>query len=86
MGNLIAENLVLKGLNFCGLKRESTAIPLRIMNNLLENAREKGNELWVTTQDISKAYNLVSLESLRTALSQIDISARLIDWIINLIN
>uniref|UniRef100_U9SLD6 Reverse transcriptase domain-containing protein n=1 Tax=Rhizophagus irregularis (strain DAOM 181602 / DAOM 197198 / MUCL 43194) TaxID=747089 RepID=U9SLD6_RHIID len=54
----------LRRLNFCGLKEQDIAILLRLMNNIIEDARENGRELWVVTQDMMKVYDSVSLESL----------------------
>ncbi|RGB29197.1 hypothetical protein C1646_766911 [Rhizophagus diaphanus] len=68
LSTVLTNNKVLHRLNFCGLKGEDTAIPLRLMNDIIENARENGRELWVVIQDMMKAYDSVSLESLQLAL------------------
>ncbi|EXX74277.1 hypothetical protein RirG_052590 [Rhizophagus irregularis DAOM 197198w] len=84
LSTILTNNKVLRGLNFCGLKGENTAIPLRLMNDIIEDARENGKELWVVTQDMMKAYNSVSLESLQLALRRLDILEKFILWITGL--
>ncbi|CAB4437194.1 unnamed protein product [Rhizophagus irregularis] len=81
---ILTSNKVLRGLNFCGLKGEDTAIPLRLMNDIIEDARENGRELWVVTQDMMKAYDSVSLESLQLALRRLDIPEKFVIWITGL--
>ncbi|CAB4416101.1 unnamed protein product [Rhizophagus irregularis] len=84
LSTILTNNKVLRRLNFCGLKGEDTAIPLRLINDIIEDAREKGRELWVVTQDMMKAYDSVSLESLQIALRRLDIPEKFILWIIGL--
>ena len=84
LSTILTNNKVLRGLNFCGLKGEDTAIPLRLMNDIIEDARENGRELWVVTQDMMKAYDSVSLESLQLALRRLDIPEKFILWITGL--
>ncbi|EXX64498.1 hypothetical protein RirG_142120 [Rhizophagus irregularis DAOM 197198w] len=81
---ILTSNKVLRRLNFCGLKGEDTAIPLRLMNDIIEDARENGKELWVVTQDMMKAYDSVSLESLQLALRRLDIPEKFVIWITGL--
>lgn len=61
LGNIIKDNNILKGYNFCGLKGESTDIPIHILNNLIEDAKEKQQPIWCAFQDMSKAYDSISL-------------------------
>ncbi|GBC36358.2 ribonuclease HI, putative [Rhizophagus irregularis DAOM 181602=DAOM 197198] len=84
LSTILTNNKVLRGLNFCGLKGEDTAIPLRLMNDIIEDARENGRELWMVTQDMMKAYDSVSLESLQLALRKLDIPEKFILWITEL--
>src|SRR6266498_3329760 len=86
LSRLLKSTNVLKGLNFCGLKEEGTSDPLQIMNNLMEDAREHNKELWIATQDMRKAYDSVSLKSLKLALLRIDLPAPFVNWISDLFN
>jgi hypothetical protein len=45
LSTILTSNKILRRLNFCGLKGEDTAIPLRLMNNIIKDARENGKEL-----------------------------------------
>ena len=58
------EHSVLKRLNFCELKGKGTSIPLHVINSLMEDAKEQKKELWIATQDMSKAYDSISLQGL----------------------
>ena len=77
---------ILKGLNFCGLKGEDTSAPIQLINGLFEDALENNKELYFVTQDMKKAYDSVSLESLRLALRRIEVPETLTNWIIELFN
>ncbi|EXX71986.1 hypothetical protein RirG_073630 [Rhizophagus irregularis DAOM 197198w] len=54
------------------------------MNDIIEDARENGKKLWMVTQDMMKAYDSVSLESLQLALRRLDIPEKFILWITGL--
>ena len=41
----MVEHNILEGSNYAGLSGNSTAGPVHIMNNILEDARQKNNEL-----------------------------------------
>jgi hypothetical protein len=45
LSTILTSNKILRRLNFCGLKREDIAIPLRLMNDIIEDARENRKEL-----------------------------------------
>ncbi len=81
---ILSTHQVLKSFNFCGLKGEDTTTPLATLQNVLEDAREFKKELWVVTQDMKKAYNSISIDSLRLALAWIAIPPLCINWILNL--
>ena len=75
---------MLKGPNYVGLKGSSTAIPIHTICNIIEDAREKNNELWITAQDMAKAFDSVSLTPLRRALLRIKVPDPIINLIIDL--
>src|ERR1043165_5669702 len=62
---------VLQGPNFAGLEGGSTNEPLHILNNVLEDARNRKKELWLLFQDMAKAFDSVSITGLNKALQRI---------------
>src|SRR6266542_2545201 len=68
LSQILSDNLILTGYNFCGLKEESTVTPLNVLNNIMEDAKEHRKELWILTQDMAKAYDSISMEGLRMSL------------------
>jgi exonuclease III/ribonuclease HI len=84
LDKIIVKHNILQGPNFAGLSGDSTAGPIHIMNNIIEDARQKNNELWVLFQDMRKAFDSVSLEMLKKALLRIKLPNTLINFIISL--
>ncbi|GET04717.1 reverse transcriptase family protein [Rhizophagus clarus] len=84
LGQILTRHQILKGLNFCGLKGEDTSIPLKIFNDIIEDAKANKKLLYATTQDLKKAYDSLPLASLRMALLRIDIPTNIVNWIIDL--
>ena len=62
---------VLKGSNFAALPLDSTFEPIRIINEVIQDAIEKDRELWILAQDLGKAYDRVNLFMLDKALQRI---------------
>ncbi len=53
LSSLCQEHNILQGLNFCGLKgKVQTDSPLHIINNVIEDAKQKNGEAWIITQDM----------------------------------
>jgi len=77
---------VLEGPNYTGLSGDSTASPIHIMNNILEDARQKNKELWVLFQDMKKAFDSVSLEMMEKALERIKLPELTIRFLLSLYN
>ena len=80
---LAKEDYILGENNFAALQGRSTLEPIHILNNVMEEARENGKELWVLLQDMSKAYDLVNREHLWRALKRIKIPEKFINIIRN---
>ena len=78
------ENEILKGPNFAGLPGCSTENPIHIMNMLMEDAKEKGKEMWILFQDMRKAYDSVSLEMLQLALRRIKVPEKTIGFVLSM--
>ena len=81
---IIRKNNILEGSNFAELIESSTESPIHILSMIIEEAREKNKELWIMLQDMKKAFNSVSLESLKLALQRIKIPALGQSFIIDL--
>ncbi|GBC12179.1 reverse transcriptase domain containing protein [Rhizophagus irregularis DAOM 181602=DAOM 197198] len=82
-----ADNQVLQGGNFAGLPGGSTDIPIKMLDAIIHQRRfdkTDDQELWIVSQDISKAFDSIDLNMLRLALIRLHIPSLLIKFIINL--
>src|SRR5579859_3598277 len=77
---------ILGDFNFVALPGSSTIEPINILNNLIEDTREKNKELWIMFQDMSKAYDYVNRGNLSKALERIKIPKSFIQLIENAFN
>ncbi|CAG8745602.1 13953_t:CDS:2, partial [Rhizophagus irregularis] len=59
---ILKDNNVLKANQFAGLPKQSTFEPIRIMNEVIQNSIDNNNELWILSQNMGKAYDLVQEE------------------------
>ena len=82
LGGICKDKNILRGPNFAGLPGESTMEPIHLLNNICEEAREKGKELWILFQDTAKAYDTISLEMLERALKRIKIPSKMLNLIV----
>ncbi|GBC07992.1 hypothetical protein RclHR1_07840005 [Rhizophagus clarus] len=82
--DILQDHNVLCNANYCGLKGESTVSLIRLINNLIEDAKENSKELWIVLQDISKAFDSISLDFLELALIRICLPNHAVRCIINL--
>ncbi|PKC54906.1 hypothetical protein RhiirA1_476465 [Rhizophagus irregularis] len=71
--SLIKTRLIILLDNHAGLPERSTEAPLRIINTCIEDAKKNNKELWLTFQDLSKAYDGVDIKMLKLALRRIKI-------------
>ena len=84
LNKVLTKYSILEGPNFAGLTGNSTAVPIHILNNILEDARQKGNELWILFQDMHNAFDSVSLKILKNVLTRIKLSDIIINFILSL--
>nr|CAG8567925.1 9876_t:CDS:2 [Entrophospora candida] len=56
IAKIFLNNRILKGNQFAGLPGTSTFEPIHIINEIIQDAREMKNEIWILFQDLSKAY------------------------------
>src|SRR5438552_18299967 len=75
---------ILEGANFARLSRNSIASPIHLLNNILEDSKQKNKELCVLFQDICKAFDSVELKILKKALIRIKLPEGIISLIMSL--
>jgi len=80
----MVEYNILEEPNYAGLSGNSIASLVHIMNNILEDARQKNNELWILFQDIRKAFDSVGLEMLKKSLERIKLPKNAVSFILSL--
>src|SRR5260364_317404 len=56
-------------------------IPIHILNNIVEDARENNKELWILFQDMRRAFDSVPLNMLKRLLCRIKIPNHIADFI-----
>src|SRR6266511_2157315 len=75
---------ILKGLNFAGLPHKSTAEPLCLLDNILQDAKDYNKELLIYSKDMSKAYDRVNIYMLQKAMNRLKLPLSFITFITNL--
>jgi hypothetical protein len=70
---ILKENNVLKGFQFAGLPLNSIFEPIRILNEIIQDANKNKKDLWFLALDMSKAYNRVNIYMLEKVLQQIKV-------------
>ncbi len=81
---ILKENDVLKGNQFAGLPLNSTFEPIRIINEIIQDANENNKELWILSQDLGKAYDRVNIHMLEKAMKRLKIPDSFTKLITNL--
>src|SRR2546423_10435348 len=80
----MVQHNILKGNQFAGVPGSSTFEPIRIINEIIEDAREKDKEIWILFQDLSKAYDRVNIHMLYKVLKRLKIPQSFCNIIQNL--
>ena len=62
---------ILSPLNYVALPGNSTSTPIHILNNIIEDSYYNNKELWLLSQNMSKAYNSVNMSLLQKSLERI---------------
>jgi hypothetical protein len=73
LSTILKDNNVLKANQFTGLPKQSTFEPIRIINEVIQDAIDNNNELWILSQDMGKAYDRVNIFQLKKAMDRIKI-------------
>ena len=72
--------------NFVALPYSSTTQPIQILTNILQEVQTQNKEIWLLSQDMSKAYDSVHIPLLQHALNRIKIPQNIQQLIINIHN
>ena len=83
LSRIMAKHGILKGNNFAGLSGRSTELPIKLMQMILEDAKENQKPVWILLQDLSKAYDRVDLTILRHAMQRVRIPHSCINFILD---
>ena len=62
-----------------------TSTPIHILNNIIEDSYCNNKELWLLSQDMSKAYDSVNIHLLQKAVERIQLPSQLTQIILNLL-
>ncbi|GES98524.1 RNA-directed DNA polymerase from mobile element jockey-like [Rhizophagus clarus] len=84
LSRILKNNNVLKGNQFAALPGNSTFEPIRMINEIIQDAKENNNELWLLSQDLEKAYDRVNIFMLEKAIERIKIPPNFIKIISSL--
>ncbi|GET65130.1 hypothetical protein RIR_jg21278.t1 [Rhizophagus irregularis DAOM 181602=DAOM 197198] len=87
LSKILADNHVLQDGNFAGLPGGSTDISIKMLDSIIHQRRfdkSDDQEVWIVSQDISKAFDSIDLNMLKLALVHLHIPPLLIKFIINL--
>ncbi|CAB4408364.1 unnamed protein product [Rhizophagus irregularis] len=87
LSNILADNNVLQEGNFAGLPGGSTDVPIKMLDAIIHQQKHDSSddqELWIVSQDISKAFDSMDLNMLKLALVRLHIPALLVQFILNL--
>src|SRR2546429_8415660 len=84
LSTILASSQVLQSTQFAGLPGGSTAQPIQVIRNLLDDAALNNREIWLYLQDLSKCYDRVNILILRKALLRIKIPLPFVELILDL--
>ncbi|CAB4404596.1 unnamed protein product [Rhizophagus irregularis] len=87
LSRLLADNKILQGGNFAGLPGGSTDVPIKMLDAIMHQHKydpSDDQELWIVSQDISKAFDSMDLNMLKLALERLQFPALLVRFILNL--
>ena len=86
LSSIFSTHNILSPFNYVALPGNSTSTPIHILNNIIEDASCNSKQLWLLSQDMSKAYDSVNLELLQKSLHRIKMPQQLITTIANLLS
>jgi hypothetical protein len=84
LSTIFSQHKVLQGNQFAGLPYSSTFEPIRILNDVIQDAKEEKKDLWILFQDLSKAYDHVNIHVLRKAMARFHIPENFTELVLSL--
>ena len=71
LSSVFSSNPILSPFNYVALPNNSTSIPIHILNNLIEDATCNHKDIWLLSQDMSKAYDSVNFALFKHSLTRL---------------
>src|SRR5260364_47980 len=62
LNHTFTQHKILSAYNFIALPGNSTSIPIHILNNIIEDTLCNSSQLWLISQNMSKAYDSVNFD------------------------
>ncbi|CAB4409468.1 unnamed protein product [Rhizophagus irregularis] len=86
LSNILSSHRVLQGNNFAGLPGSFVSTPINVLDGIIKSHRlsRSSQELWILSQDISKAFDSIDLRMLRLAFNRLRFPDNLSNFIISL--
>ncbi|GBC46512.2 hypothetical protein RIR_jg20581.t1 [Rhizophagus irregularis DAOM 181602=DAOM 197198] len=84
LSHLLADNKILQGRNFAGLPSGSTDVPIKMLDAIIHQHKYDSSDdqdLWIVSQDISKAFDSMDLNMLKLALERLHFPALLVIYL-----
>src|SRR5260364_240369 len=85
LNQVFSQHPILLPHNYVALPGNSTSIPIHILNNLIEDANCNHKEIWLLSQDMSKAYDSVNFTLLEHALTRLNLPSCIINILLDLL-
>ncbi|CAB4413289.1 unnamed protein product [Rhizophagus irregularis] len=86
LSRILSVHRVLQGNNFAGLPGSSVNTPINVLDGIIKSHRlsQSSQELWILSQDISKAFDSIDLRMLKLAFNRLQFPSNLSNFIISL--
>jgi len=85
LNQVFSKHTILSPYNYVALPNNSTSIPIHILNNLIEDANCNHKEIWLLSQDMSKAYDSVNFTLFKHSLTRLNLPSSIINILLDLL-
>ena len=85
LNQVFSQYPILSPFNYVALPGNSTSTPIHILNNLIEDANCNYKEIWLLSQDMSKAYDSVNFDLLKLSLQRLSLPQPIINILSDLL-